>query len=226
MFNLFKKKLQQPPPHSIRDTLFGDMPFSDWPGESAAAPHAEPWLSFVQARRQLGDGHREVAKQTLRRILAMPALESRHYLQAWHFLRSLGEQPPASEAKRLYGVVVEVGLDNGLDVVAAYADGNARYFNYTGAAIIWERPDDSLDGNVNSLLDAGREVIERIGPWEEARPQAPPAGQARINLLAPGGLHFGQGGFDVLAGDPMGGPVIAAATRLMQELIAKTGRGS
>ena len=46
------------------------------------------------------------------------------------------------------------------------------------------------------------------------------------SATAPGGLHFGQGGFDVLAGDPMGGPVIAAATRLMQELIARTGRGS
>jgi hypothetical protein len=226
MFNLFKKKQPQQPPTSIRDTLFGDMPFSDWPGGSAAAPDAEPWLSFVEARRQLGDGHQQVAKQALRRILGMPSLESRHYLQAWHFLRGLGEQPPASEAKRLYGVVVEVALENGLDIVAAYADGTARYFNYTGAAIIWERPDVSLDGTVNSLLDAGREVIERIGPWEEARPAAPPTGQVRINLLAPGGLYFGQGGFDVLASDPMGGPVIAAATRLMQELIAKTGRGS
>lgn len=224
MFNLFKKKQSPPPPPSIRDTLFGDLPLSDWPGAASAAPTAEPWLSFVEARRQLGDGHREVAKQTLRRILGMPGLESRHYLQAWHFLRGLGEQPPASEARRLYGVVVEVALANGLDIVAAYADGTARYFNYTGSAIIWERPDDSLDGTLNSLLDAGREVIEQIGPWEEARPAAPPTGQVRINLLAPSGLHFGQGGFDVLASDPMGGPLIAAATRLMQELIGKTGR--
>ena len=122
--------------------------------------------------------------------------------------------------------MVEVALANGLDIVAAYAEGTARYFNYTGAGVVWERPDDSLDGTIGALLEAGREVIERIGPWEEARPSAPPTGQARINLLAPGGLHFGQGGFDVLAGDPMGGPVLAAATRLMQELIARTGRGS
>jgi len=224
VFNLFKKKQQQQPPPSFRDTLFGDMPFSDWPSAASTAPTAEPWFSFVDARRQLGDGHQQVAQQTLRRILDMPSLESRHYLQAWHFLRGLGEQPPASEAKRLYGVVVEVALDNGLDIVAAYADGTARYFNYTGAAIIWERPDDSLDETVNSLLDTGREVIERIGPWEEARPAAPPTGQVRLNLLAPSGLHFGQGGFDVLASDPMGAPLIAAATRLMQDLIAKTGR--
>ena len=202
------------------------MPFSGWPGASSTAQDAEPWLSFVQARSQLGAGHQEAAKQALRRVLAMPALESRHYLQAWHFLRGLGEQPPAGEAKRLYGVVVEVALESGLDIVAAYADGTARYFNYTGAGVVWERPDDSLERTIGALLDAGREVVEKIGPWEEARPSAPPAGQVRINLLAPGGLHFGQGGFDVLASDPMGGPVIAAATRLMQELIARTGRGA
>jgi hypothetical protein len=44
----------------------------------------------------------------------------------------------------------------------------------------------------------------------------------RINLLTPSGLHFGQGAFEVLASDPMGGPVIGSATRLMQELIAKS----
>ena len=224
MFNLFKKRRQQPPT-PVRETLFGDMPFSDWPNASSTAQDAEPWLSFVRARRQLGDGHPEVAKQTLRRILAVPDLESRQYLQAWHFLRGLGEHPPAGEAKRLYGVVVEVALESGLDIVAAYADGTARYFNYSGAGVVWERPDDSLDPAIDALFDAGREVLERIGPWEGERPSAPPTGQVRISLLAPGGLHFGQGGFDVLASDSMGGPVIAAATRLMQELIAKTGRG-
>ncbi|HEX8891356.1 MAG TPA: hypothetical protein VF779_19565, partial [Pyrinomonadaceae bacterium] len=132
---------------AIRDTLFGDMPLSAWPGATSTSTD-EPWASFIKARDQLDGGDKALAKETLRHILAIPDLESRHYLQAWHFLRELGEQPSAAAAKQLYGVVVEVSMDEGLDIVAAYADHTARYFNYSGAAIIWERPDTSLDADV------------------------------------------------------------------------------
>ena len=134
----------------------------------------------------------------------------------------MGQQPEDDEGKRLYGVVVEVGLENGLDILAAYVDGTARYFNYTGAAIIWERPDGSLDITVETLLVLGQRVANEIGPWDGDRPAAPASGDVRINLLVPSGLHFGQGKFEQLASDGMGGPLIAAATELMQALIAKS----
>lgn len=219
MSNQSNNEFEQP---GIRDVLFGDLPFSQWPNESATGVDDEPWLSFIHARDQMNSGDEESSKQTLRRILGMPDLESRHYLQAWHFLRELGESPSDDEAKRLYGVVVEVNLDEGLDIVAAYADHTARYFNYSGAAVVWERADESLDLAIDSLLDAGRVVADKIGPWEGARPAAPPTGQVRISMLVPSGLHFGQGPLDALSGDPLGGPVIAAAMQLMQGLIAKT----
>lgn len=219
MSNQPDNTLDQP---EIRDVLFGDLPFSQWPNESAPGRDNEPWLSFIQARNQLNSGDKENSKQTLRRILEMPDLESRHYLQAWHFLRESGESPSDAEAKRLYGVVVEVTLDEGLDIVAAYADHTARYFNYSGAAVVWERPDESLDQTIDSLLEAGKVVADKIGPWEEARPPAPPQGQVRISMLVPSGLHFGQGPFEALSRDPLGGPVIAAAMQLMQSLIART----
>jgi len=107
----------------------------------------------------------------------------------------------------------------------AYLDHTARYFNYSGAAVIWEHPDDSLDEAIDALLEAGRVVAEKIGPWEAERPPAPRPGQARINLLVPAGLHFGEGPFAALSRDPLGGPVILSATRLMMELIAKTESG-
>ena len=211
--------VQQP---AIRDILFGDLPFSQWPNGSATSVDGEPWLSFISARNQLDSANQESAKQTLRRILEMPDLESRHYLQAWHFLRELGESPTDRDAKRLYGVVVEVALDEGLDIVAAYADHTARYLNYSGAAIVWERPNESLDQTIDSLLAAGRMVAAQIGPGEGPRPAAPPKGQVRISMLVPSGLHFGQGPFEALSGDPLGGPVIVAAMQLMQSLITRT----
>ena len=209
---------------AIRDVLFGDLPLSEWPS-AASTQSEEPWASFIKVRDQLDGGDKAAAKETLRQILATPDLESRHYLQAWHFLRELGERPQGDEAKHLYGVVVEVSMDEGLDILAAYADHTARYFNYSGAAIIWERPDDSLDKTVDSLLEAGRVVAAQIGTWEGARPAPPPNGQVRISMLVPSGLHFGQAPFEILSRDPMGGPVIAAAMRLMQALIVKTEQG-
>jgi hypothetical protein len=208
---------RQPEP---RDLLFGDLPASQWPAGDRAT--GEPWESFVEARGLLQGGATAKAVETFQRILAMPDLESRHYLQAWHQLRLAGAQPSAEEGKRLYGVLVEVSLEQGLDVVAAYLDLTARYFNYSGRSIIWDRPNSSLDENVHRLLEAGRAVVKVIGPWEGPRPPAPRKGDARINFLTPSGLHFGQAKLEQMSGDPMGGPVIARASQLMEALIAKT----
>ena len=203
----------------IRDVLFGDLPISEWPNPSTETD-AEPWASFAAARTCLKTGDKFRAIQLLQHILGMPELESRHYLQAWHFLRELGLQPGPKVAKQLYGVVVEVALDQGLDLVAAYADHSARYFNYSGAAVVWEAPDHTLDAQIDELLHAGSDVVGQIGPWKKARPPAPPRGHARINMLTPSGLHFGEGPFNKLAADALGGLVIETSTHLMLSLMA------
>jgi len=150
----------------------------------------------------------------------MPELESRQYLQAYHCLRGLGVDPPTEKAKDVLGVVVEVGIKNGVDLVAAWADHHARYYNFSGAGVVWERPHDRLDLAIDDLLRVGGVVARVIGPWDKERPPAPPEGMARINVLVPSGLHFGQGELDSFSKDPLGGPVIASALRLMQELIS------
>ena len=205
----------------IRDTLFGDLPVSEWPSDASLAD-SEPWRSFVTARQQAEAGNEAEARATLAQILGIENLESRHYLQAWHFLRSLGETPDADEAKRVYGVVVEVCMPEGLDLVAAYEDLSARYFNYSGAGVIWEHPNSALDEQVEALLEAGRVVVAQIGPWEGERPAVPADGQARISMLTPSGIHFGQAPLEALSGDPLGGRVIGAAIGLMQALISQT----
>ncbi|MCL4273650.1 MAG: hypothetical protein KJZ77_07235 [Anaerolineales bacterium] len=214
MFNLFKKK--EDPKPTLRDTLFGDMPMSKWPeGETATG---EPWTLFIEARNQLDKKDKNAAIATLQRITDLSDLEPRHYLQAWHFLRSLGVNPPADKAKIAYGVVIEVGMEKGADIVAAYTDFNAYYVNFTGAATIWQHPDNSLDAEIDALLKAGQMVAEKIGPWDKARPAPPTNGNVRLNMLTPSGLHFGEGGFNVLSQDPMGKALIDPATALMLRL--------
>jgi hypothetical protein len=208
-------KKNEPAEPTIRDTLFGDMPVYRW---AVGDPKLEPWKSFRRYRAAQGPE----AEAILRNILSSPDLESRHYLQAWHFLRGLGVRPAAGEAREVLGVVIEVALPQGLDLLAAYADRSARYYNYSGAAVVWERPDASLDREIDAALAAGRAVAGAIGLWEGERPGIPRKGSARLNVLTPAGLMFAEGPTRLLADDPIGGPLLAAATALMQALIAKT----
>lgn len=221
MFNWFKKEK----PRStvdIRDTLFGDMPISEWPSDGDR--NVEPWESFVQARQHLDRKDKNSAIRIWKTITDTPGLEARHYLQAWHFLRQHGESPHPEKAKLVYGVIVEVAVKGGADIVAAYTDYTARYLNYSGAGVIWEHPDTSLDAEIEALLKAGRAVANLIGPWEQARPPAPEGENVRLNMLTPSGLHFGYGSFKSLYEEPMGRSIIDPATRLMQSLIAKDKR--
>jgi hypothetical protein len=220
MFNWFKKgKGQAARSITVRDTLFGDLPFSEWPRD--ANLQAEPWATFIKARSYVEKHDKVSAIKELQKITEMPGLESRHYLQAWHFLRQLGVSPAPEKAKIVYGVVVEVGMQQGADTVAAYLDGTARYLHHMGGGVIWERPDSSLDEQIQALLAAGQKVAGYIGPWEQERPGAPENGNVRLNMLTPSGLHFGYGNFKTLYEEPMGNAILSPATRLLQELTAK-----
>jgi len=218
---LFEFRKSPPPQRAgARDTLFGDIPLARL--LAMIRPEAlavEPWKTFHRARVLSEEGDATAAIQNLHRVLETPRLESRLILQTWHALRALGEKPQGDAEKQLLGVVVEVGLPRGLDLVAAYADHSARYFNFSGAGVVWERPNAVLDAPVDEVLEAGATVVRQIGLWEKNRPSAPGTGEARINLLTASGLHFGEGPYDVLEKDRMAGPVLNAALNLMQRLV-------
>jgi hypothetical protein len=210
---------------AFRNTLFGDAPAEQWPEATSPSRDAEPWQWFVQAREAARRGQSALVEQLLRQVLSTPNLEARHYLQAWAALRINGVLPAVTEAKQVLGVVVEVALEQGPDVVAAYTDGSARYLNQSGKIIIWEKPDSSLDQLVSTLLVAGQQVANQIGPWEGARPTPPTGNTARVSFLTPSGLHFGEGPMDVLWHDALAHPVLAAAQALMMALMEKSQPG-
>lgn len=203
--------------------MFGDLPLDAWPEPALAQSLEEPWITFAAAREMLAIGSPGEAIDLWRVITEMANLESRHYAQAWHFLRGQGVQPPATIARTMLGVVLEVGLKDGLDLLAAYPDHTARYINFVGQSVIWEHPDPSLDSFIDALLNAAKPVLQAIAPWPNARPAPPPAGHIRINLLSPAGLHFGQGPIGVIGSDPFAKPTFDAAKALLQQLV---GRGS
>jgi hypothetical protein len=221
LFESLRTKIAEPR-LEIRDTLFGDIPLKQFLLVKPQALSVDPWASFARAGKLIDAGNTRAATEVLQAILKMPQLESRHALQAWHYLRELGEHPPQQEAKRLLGLVVEVQMPKGLDLVAAYSDHHARYFNFSGSGVAWEHPNGSLDEEIDYVLEAGNIVLKGMGPWDGHRPSAPPNGHARINLLTPAGLHFGEGPIDLLGKDKLGGAILGAAYQLMQKLTGLT----
>ena len=226
MFNLFKKKdpkqASADAKNAVRGTLLGDVPIPDWPKGKV---EGTPWSLFIEAREHIvkKQNYPEAIK-VYKKITEIPGLESRHYLQAWHFLRKLKVNAPPQIEPKVYGVLVDVHLENGTEFVAAYADHTARYFNYTGGGIIWEARDSSLNDKVDTLLQAC-EVVTRQLPalaLELGRPVVPEnVGAVQICILTPGGIRHGLATFEDWARNETGGPIIAAATDLMKSLVDK-----
>jgi hypothetical protein len=201
---------------TLRDLLFADL-------DSAAAlrvfgpgPRPSPIVTMATAvsRRDVPAARIALADVLIRHP------ETRLWLQAWALAREAG-LPPSDTARRVRGVVVEMGLDLGVDTVAGYDDGSARYLNNAGGGVFWDGqpPDVVIVAGVDALLAAGQSAVDANVPLAAVRPGPPSRGEAMIAVLSEGGIYFGAGPADVLSRDPYGGPAIAAAIDLMVALI-------
>ena len=149
-------------------------------------------------------------------------LESRVRLFAY---RKLAERGITGLGQELLGVVVEIGLPGGLDVLACYHDHTARYINYSGKLIIWENPDHTEVREFNTeLFEHSRHIISQIGPWEEERRSPPPQGMLRISFLVSDGLYFGEGPADGMFADGLAGPALHTALDIMQIITSDKSR--
>jgi len=113
-------------PDALRQTVYGDASLDVWTARGAGQP-GQPWDSFEQAREMAQTGHRDEAVRIWRQIASAGGLESRHTLQAWHFLRQAGQPPLPDQARLVLGVAAEMPVRKGHDLLAAYRDGTARY---------------------------------------------------------------------------------------------------
>lgn len=148
----------------------------------------------------------------LKKIILDDKVETRVKILAYDALRKRGQ--PVEE-KELLGVIVEVGLDDGLDTLASYKDGTGRYINYTGKMIISDAPDEVLKDITAQLFRDSMTIVGRIGPWDGARKPHPVKGNVRITFLVSDGLYFGEGPINVLFSDAMAAPALSSATALM-----------
>lgn len=155
----------------------------------------------------------------LEKILDDNNAESRIKILACNKLLSEGIKP---DMKVLLGVVIEIGLKEGLDVLAAYKDGTARYINYTEKMIFWESPAEESDKIIDDLFRESEVVLKQIGPWDKLRLQYPATDNVRISFLVSDGLYFGQGGIDVFFNDQRSAPILKCGSELMNFLIDRS----
>jgi hypothetical protein len=127
----------------------------------------------------------------------------------------LKQQNQTKKKKELLGVIIEVGMENGLDTLAAYKDLRVRYINRSGKLIIKDDSEPKIDAKIRKLFQEAQPIIEKIGPWNKPRLPPPPAGQVRLTFLVSDGLYFGEGTMRELGRSPLAGPVVTAATELL-----------
>lgn len=155
-------------------------------------------------------------KTALRNLANDEANEGRVRAVAFNRLRTLGETVPP---KRLLGVIVEVPLQKGLDVLTAFSEGGVRYLNQSGKVAIFEGQGNPVEGLAKELVAVSQPIVNKIGPWDKKRLPPPKAGNVRITFLVSDGLYFGEGPFAVLQQDTMAGPVLSKATQLLQRAV-------
>ena len=127
-----------------------------------------------------------------------------------------------STKKEILAVIVEVGLENGLDVLASFNNGTARYINQTGKILIWETTDETSNKLTNELFLISQDIVNKIGAWDKPRRPYPTKGNVRITFLVSDGLYFGEGPISVLFKDPLASPALLKATELMKYLTEKS----
>ena len=206
---------------TMRALVYGDCALDDWPSGDTA-DQGEPWDSFVEARTALQQGNVDASRQVWLGITTMPDIESRHVLQAWHFLRLHGVEPPDDEARQVLGGVVEVPVAGKHDLLAAYADGSVRYLNHGGDVAAVEPSADlpKVSQLIGIYLAMADNIARVAGTWDQPSLPPVPPGHGRVMALTPGGLRFGQGPEEQLRAQQMPRDMLDAATLLLQQVVA------
>lgn len=155
----------------------------------------------------------------LQKIIDDDTSDARLKLLSYNRQLAVGHIP---DKKEFLAVIVEVGLDSGVDTLASFNDGTARYINQTGKILIWEAADEKSAELTRDLFLKSRHIVDQIGPWDKPRRPAPTEGNLRITFLVSDGLYFGEGPMDVLFNDPMAGPALTSATNLMKYITERS----
>jgi len=185
-----------------------------------------PFRIFALASAQQALDNPGAAVGLLRPLVEGINVESRIQLWAWKALRGLEQPINPAVVSQVLGVVVETSVpeQQGVSILAAYADGRVRYVNFDGGILISEQ----LSG---TLADLARGVIQQAQPVArdfppEVRRLPVRDGNVRMSLLTPNGIRVLEDTrINVDKKISVMSPVFATATNLMNTLTDGTQKG-
>jgi hypothetical protein len=158
----------------------------------------------------------EADSAALMKIAEESHQESRVRMLAFNRLRASGEPVPN---RQHLGTIIEVRLPEGLDTMAVFADGGARYINHSGKVVVVEGSPNPFDNEISAVIEKSKPIVAAIGPWDKERLPSPNEGNIRMTFLVSDGLYFGEGPMDAMQQDSFAAPLISAATRLLIKLV-------
>ena len=148
-------------------------------------------------------------------IVDNPDLSTPRRLLAY---KQLAAEGAAVGARELLGVIVEIGMDGAVEIVAALEDGTATVISPKGKVLQLTDPDEISDEYVDPLLDAAIVAVNKWPAQKMPRQRPPSEGSARISLLVADKVHTREGSFMELEEDATAGPVLEHAASLLQWL--------
>jgi hypothetical protein len=143
--------------------------------------------------------------------------ESRVRALAYNWLRARHETVPAAA---WLGVIVEVPVDNGTDVLAAYVDGRVRYINHTGAMSLFEGAPPEIAAGAKAVVDSAAAAGGLFKPLQGSR--TAPTRDLRFIVLTADGLRVVQGSWQEIGSDPKLDQILNNATRLLHLVVGTT----
>ncbi len=214
LFNFFKKSPKQvttsiEPYQDSSINLIYNLLFCDnidLYKDNRKPPYTYPFDILFSEKSTISD---------LQKIIDDSTSDARLRVLSYNRQIAVGHKP---SIKELLAVIIEVGLDNGLDVLASFKDGTARYINQSAKILVWETTDKKSNELTKDLFLKSQNIVNQIGAWDKPRLPAPKKGNVRITFLVSDGLYFGEGPIEVLFNDPMASPALTSATLLMKYL--------
>ncbi len=191
---------------------FYNMLFADDPALLTEGPRMGPPFDQLYQRPA------NVA--ALRKTADDPQHEARLRLLAYNRLRESGVKIDRLD---VLGVVIEVPQERGLDTFASYVGAQVRYINQTGSPVILEERVEEVGRGVNEILRVATALARHLSPAKGERQSPPTNGLVRITLLTSQGPFVTQAPIESVSKDRHTGPVMNAATDLLEHVVELAG---
>jgi len=201
------------------ELFFADQAIDDLLALQEGEPEPDgDWKLLAEAASHMRQGEAKQAVKLLFQVVATPDIETRILLWSWTALRHLGLHPQPREAEEIKGIVVQVAVENGIDALAAYVDGTARYVNHSGKAIVWDIPDVPIMNAISRLLECSKDHRRIV---DVASTDHTVSEGVRVTLLTLDGNRFAEAAINSLAMSPIN-QVLSVGAELMANLIKRS----